>query len=335
MKKKTYILIGILFTVAVVLFVWGINYLKGIDIFSTDQVFYVEYKNVSGLKVSNEVTINGFPVGQVRDITLKPDYSGVVVKFSVAGDYKIPDSSIAQIYSQDIMGTKAIKIIYSNSTHYLTTGDTLYGMIEKDLKDQVNAEIMPLKKKAEDLIASFDSAATIVQNIFNEKTRRNLKISFESLKNTIVSLEKTTFTFDTLLSGQKSKIVVFMDNLLSISQNLKDNNDKINAIINNLNQVSDSLAKANFVKTIEETNQTLTAVNTIMDKINRGEGTVGQLVNNDTLYYKLEKSANDLDLLMKDIKENPKRYLHFSIFDFGKTVVVKEGKQRKKNKKQN
>jgi phospholipid/cholesterol/gamma-HCH transport system substrate-binding protein len=331
-KKKTYILFGILFTVALFIFIWGINYLKGIDIFSSDQIFYVEYNNVNGLKVSNAVTINGYPVGQVRDIILKHDYSGVVVKFSVDGDYKIPDSSLAQIYSQDLMGTKAIKIIYSNSNKYMQSGDTLMGVVEKGLKEQVNAEIMPLKRKAEDLIASFDSAATIVQNIFNEKTRRNLKVSFESLKNTIVSLERTTFTFDTLLSGQKSKIVVFMDNLLSISQNIKDNNDKINAIISNLNQVSDSLAKVNFVKTIEETNKTLADVNTVMEKIKNGEGTMGQLVNNDTLYDHLQKSARDLDILMKDIKENPKRYLHFSIFDFGKTVVVKVGKQKNKKK---
>ncbi len=228
------------------------------------------------------------------------------------------------------MGTKAIKIIYSSKTTYLHDGDTLPGEIEKDLKEQVNAEIMPLKKKAEDLIASFDSAAAIVQNIFNEKTRRNLKLSFESIKNTIQTLEKTTFTFDTLLTSEKSKIALFMDNIVAISQNLKDNNDKITQIIEHLDQVSDSLAKANFVQTIEKTNQTLEVTYAMLDRINRGEGSLGQLVNNDTLYRNLENAARDLDLLMRDIKENPKRYLHFSIFDFGKTVVVREDKKGKK-----
>ncbi len=330
MKKRTYIVIGALFVVSVLIFVWGINYLKGIDLFSPEHTYYVEYKNVSGLKVSNAVTINGFPVGQVRDIVLKPDFSGIVVKFSVKKDFPIPDSSVAQIYSMDIMGTKAIKIIYSSKTVYLHDGDTLLGQIEKDLKEQVNAEIMPLKKKAEDLIASFDSAAAIVQNIFNEKTRRNLKLSFESIKNTIQTLEKTTFTFDTLLTSEKSKIALFMDNIVAISQNLKDNNDKITAIIEHLDQVSDSLAKVNFVQTIEKTNRTLEVTYAMLDKVNRGEGSLGQLVNNDTLYYNLEAAARDLDLLMKDIKENPKRYLHFSIFDFGKTVVVREDKKGKK-----
>ncbi len=97
MKKRTYIIIGLLFVVSVLIFVWGLNYLKGIDLFSPDNTYYVEYKNVSGLKVSNAVTINGFPVGQVRDIVLKPDFSGIVVKFSVKKDFPIPDSSVAQI----------------------------------------------------------------------------------------------------------------------------------------------------------------------------------------------------------------------------------------------
>ena len=329
MKKQTYIFIGVLFVLVILLFIWGFNYLKGIDVFNRDQFFYVVYKNISGLKVSNEVTINGFPVGQVREINLKKDYSGVVVKFSVKSDFKIPDSSMAQIYSQDIMGTKAIKIIYSNSNAYLKSGDTLVGDIEKDLKEQVNAEILPLKKKTENLILSFDSAAAIVQNIFNKNTRNNLKLTFESLRNTVKSLETTTFTFDTMLTNEKSKIVLFMDNLVSISNNLKENNDKINYIIDHVNQISDSLAKINFIETVERTNKTLEATYAIMDKVQKGEGTVGQLVNNDTLFDYVQQTTKDLDLLIKDIKENPKRYLHFSIFDFGRTTVIKEGKDKK------
>ncbi len=330
MKRKNIIIIGIFAIIVVAVFIWGLNYLKGINIFTRDNIYYVEYENASGLKPSNLVTINGFSIGQVREIKLKPDYSGVIVKLSIKKDYPIPDSSIAQIYSVDIMGTKAVKIIYSNSNHYLKNGDTIQGQIEQDLKEQVNAQILPLKKKAEDLIASFDTAATIVKNIFNKKTRRNLQTSFESIKNTVRQLEKTTFTFDTLLTNEKSKVVLIMDNIVAITQNLKENNDKITAIIQHFDQISDSIAKINFVQTIEKTNQTLNQTYALLDKINKGEGTMGQLANNDTLYYNLQKSAKDLDLLMRDIKENPKRYLHFSIFDFGKTVVVKEPKHKKK-----
>jgi len=328
-KKRTYIIIGAIFLISSLIFIWGVNYLKGIDLFSPDNTFYVEYKNVSGLKVSNSVTINGFVIGQVRDIKLKPDYSGVIVKLSIKKDYLIPKSSVAEIYSLDIMGTKGVRIIFSDQNDYLKTGDTLQGIIEKDLKEQVNAEILPLKKKTEEMIASFDSAATIIQNIFDKSARRNLRLSFESIKKTLKTLEQTTFTFDTLLTSEKSKITIFMDNIVSISKNLKNNNDKISKVIENFAQISDSLAKVNFVKTIEKTNQTLEETYAILDKINRGEGSLGLLLNNDTLYYNLQNSAKDLDILLKDIKENPKRYLHFSIFDLGRTVVVSEDKNKK------
>ncbi len=321
---KTKIIIGSIFILAIAILIIGINYLKGIDFFNPNNTFYAVYPNVSGLKVSNSVTINGYKVGQVKTISLKPDFSGVLVTFSVDKNFIIPDSTIAQIYSSDIMGTKAVKLILSDSKNMLSNGDTLLSDTEKDLKEQVNAELLPLKQKTEDLISSFDSALAIVQNVFNEKTRENLLLSFESIKKTLKYLEETTLTVDTLMTTQKGKLVRIFSNVESISANLKNNNEQLTNIINNFSAVSDTLARIQFATVMEKAQRTLTQTSQLVEKINSGQGTIGMLVNNDTLYKHLEESAKDLDYLLEDIQQNPKRYLHFSVFDFGKTVIKKE-----------
>ena len=321
MKNK--IIIGIIFLSAIALLIFGINYLKGIDVFNPDNTFYAVYPNVNGLKVANSVTIDGYKVGQVRTISLKPDFSGVIVSFSIDKDYRIPDSSVAQIYSSDIMGTKAVRFILSQSENFLSDGDTLLGSTEKDLKEQVNAELLPLKRKTEDLISSFDSALAIIQNVFNEKTRKNLSLSFESIKKTVQYLEETSLAVDTLMTTQKGRLARIFSNIESISANLKNNNEELTNIINNFSTISDTLARIRFVTTMEKAEKTLEQTNLLVEKINAGEGTIGLLINNDTLYNHLEQSAKDLDYLLEDIRQNPKRYLHFSVFDFGKTVIKK------------
>ena len=326
MKKTNYIIIGFIFLFSVAILIWGINYLKGINFFHKDNIYYVVYPNVSGLKVSNPVTINGYHVGIVKSVKLKSDYKGVIVTLAIKPEYPIPDSSTANITSIDIMGTKAVQIILSDKPTFAKNGDTLIGQTEKDLKEQVNAELIPLKKKTEDLLASFDSALAIVQNVFNEKTRRNLAISFESLKRTVISLERTMVTVDTLISTEQSHLRLIVENINSITKNLQANNGKIDTILFNFANISDTLAKINFANTIAETDKALQEAHDFFQKINDGEGTLGQLAKNDTLYKHLDKASKDLDFLLKDIKENPKRYLHFSIFDLGRTVVIKQAK---------
>jgi len=321
---KTKIIIGSVFIVVIAILIIGVNYLKGIDFFNPDNTFYAVYPNVSGLKVSNSVTINGYKVGQVKTISLNPDFSGVLVAFSIEKKLIIPDSTIAQIYSSDIMGTKAVKFILSDSKNTLSNGDTLLSNTEKDLKEQVNAELLPLKRKTEDLISSFDSALAIIQNVFNEKTRENLSLSFESIKKTVKYLEETSLTVDTLMTTQRGKLSRIFSNVESISANLKNNNEQLTNIINNFSAVSDTLARIQFVSVMEKAQKTLEQTNQLVEKINSGQGSLGMLVNNDTLYNHLEESAKDLDYLLEDIQQNPKRYLHFSVFDFGKTVIKKE-----------
>ena len=326
--------IGLLIIVAVAMLVWGVSYLKGMNIFKTENTYYVIYKDVNGLSSSNAVLINGFKVGQVMEIEYIPDTADRFrVSFMVEEKYQIRDSSVAEVYSQDIMGTRAIRIIQSKKGNYHKNGDTLLSAVEGTLVEQVNMEIAPLKRKAESLISSLDSAIIIVRSIFNEKTQENLRKTFASLYVTIANLQHATFTVDTLLSSQKDKLSRIFTNVDSITANLKNNNDKIAKVLTNFASISDSIAKADIASTLRKADTALLQFNKILTSINEGDGTVAQLLNNDTLYQNLENASYHLARLMRDMHENPKRYVHFSVFDVGKTIYVSDPEDKKTKRK--
>ncbi|MFN8258841.1 MAG: MlaD family protein [Bacteroidales bacterium] len=328
--------IGVLIVVASVILIWGISYLKGKNLFKRENTYYVIYKEVNGLGVSNDVLINGFKVGQVIQIEYIAD-STEKFRVSIAIDdkYKIVKGSVAQVYSQDIMGTRAIRIQRGKGEGFHQDSDTLIAAVEGGLVEQVNMEIAPLKKKAESLISSLDSAIIIVREIFNERTQEDLRNTFTSIKNTIANLEKTTFTLDTLLTTEKSKLAMIFSNVESITANLKNNNKEITNIIENFSDISDSIAKADIASTLNKADKALAQFNLVLSDINSGKGSIGQLIQNDTLYRNIENASYHLSRLMRDMHENPKRYVHFSVFDVGKTIYVSEPGDKKTKKKKN
>lgn len=325
--------IGFLITIAIAILVWGVNYLKGVNFFRGEDKYYVVYERIAGLVEASPVLINGFQVGQVRDIHFYPDKSGkIVVSFVIDDEFKLPKYTIARIYSSDIMGTKAIELILGRSLYfYHQVGDTLLPEIEGTLKETVNAQVLPIKKKAEDLLLSIDSVMTVVQFIFNEATRDNLSQTFEGMKATILNLEEISSSFNILLKDEKGKIADIFSNIESISSNLKNNNEALTNLIENFSSISDTIAKSEIASTIYNANKALTQVNELIDRINKGEGTIGLLMNNDKLYNNLDRAANDLNKLLEDLRENPKRYVHYSLFDFGRTKIVSEEKEKKKD----
>jgi len=330
MKTSTITKIGIFIFMAFIMLIWGLSFLKNEDFFNRDNVFLVEYSKVDGLLPSSPVLMNGFKIGQVTDIQFKSDNSGdLLVKILVKRDFHIPKQATALIYSLDLMGTKGIRLIRGEEQAFHANGDTLNGSIEGDLKEQVNAQMAPLKNKAEKLLGSMDSILTVVQNIFNENARNNLAYSFLQIRKTLQNLANTTSNLDTLVSKQRTKLGNIIANVESITYNMKSNNEQLNLIMKNFAAVSDSLAQSKIKSTIEKANLAMQQTNSIMEKINSGQGSIGLLLNNDTLYYNLESASKNLSLLLKDIRQNPKRYVRFSAFDFGKSTYVIEQKKDK------
>lgn len=319
MKIKREVKIALVFIVALALFVWGFNFLAGKNIFGSQKIIYAVYDQVNGLAEANPVVVNGFKIGQVTSIGFHPDGSGkILVAMRITNnDVQIPKSSIARLFSSDIMGSRAIEIKLGKGQDYIKDGDTLKTELGATLGEEVSVQMLPIKKKFEGVMLSLDSVLIIIQSVFNESTRQNLMLSFESIKMTLKNLEHTTYNIDTLVTTQKHRLALIVGNVESISTNIKNNNDKISNIISNFSSISDTLAKARISSTINNANDALKEFNDIMGKVNRGEGSLGMLINNDSLYKNLESSSVELDQLVRDIKLNPQRYLHFSLFGRG------------------
>ena len=328
--------IGLVVIGAIVILIWGVNFLKGFNVFSSEQVFYARYERVDGLKKSSSVTLKGYKVGQIKSIKFSSASADhLLVEFAISNQFKLPANSVARIESADIMGTKEIKIIPGKGKTLLQTGDTIKGSIEGDLKEQVSMQMLPLKKKAEKLMSGVDSVLTVIQYIFNENTRDNLRKSFGSIEQTFKKLENASGTLDTIMTGQKSHFENIFANVDSITGNLKDNNRNVSTILSNFSNISDSLSATNIAQTINNAKATLKQTNEILEKINSGKGSMGLLINNDTLYTNLEAASNGLTNLLIDVKNNPKKYMHFSLFDTGKTVYMDSEKSQKKKDKEN
>ena len=320
-RISKYTKLGFLILACLIILVWGINYLKGIDIFKRNTNYYVVYDRIEGLLKSSSVTINGYQVGQVSEINLMKDYSGrLFVKLSLQGDYKIAKGSIAKIVSSDIMGTKSIKMEIVHSGEYYKPNDTIPGATEGDLKEQVSMQVLPLKKKAEELIASLDSALTVITYVFNKETRDNLTESFENINRTVANIESASAELNKIMGSGKINSIV--TNLDSITMSINQNSGQITNIVKNFSSLSDSLSKLNISPVFAEISSSVAGINKIIQKLNTTDSSAGLLINDPVLYQNLNNLSSSLDLLLKDVRNNPKRYVHFSAFNIGKDVYI-------------
>ena len=307
--------IGIVVTVALALLYWGVNFLKGKDVFSNERIFVAVYSDVAGLEKTNPITINGLRVGQVRNMTFSNDGEArVIVELVLKNQIDIPANSTAKIISSDLLGSKAVEIRLGTSPELALPGDTLISEVEVSIKDEVNRQLQPLKAKAENLMNSIDTVLTMLQSVFSDDNTDNFAKSVKSIANSFENLESTTGTLDTLITDQKSRMEKIFENVESITMNLRNNEEELNNIIANFSSVSDSLAKIRFAQTMGRVDDMLADLAEVSSKINKGEGSLGMLVNNDSLYIELEKTSRDLNLLLEDIRLNPKKYVRFSVF---------------------
>ena len=309
MTIKKEVKIGAIVVIAVFLLIYGINFLKGKNIFTARTHYYVVYKNVGGLTESNPVYFNGFVVGKVNAIFFAPDMKGgIIVDFVLReNDLKIPKNTIARIFSDGLLGTKAIGLDFGNAQEFAQSGDTLLPNLENSLTDQMSEQLMPVKDKAEHLILRADSLIAAITKIFNPNVNDNLRHSIENVND-------ITLNMNGLITEQRKRLDAITANVESISKNLKENNENLTIIMANFKNISDSIAKANLTQTLNNANLAVKQTAEIMEKINSGKGSLGLLVNNDSLYRHLDMASKDLDRLLVDLKENPKRYVHISVF---------------------
>jgi len=264
-----------------------------------------------------------------------PDTSGrLVVQISLRGDFDLPGNSVARIFSSDLMGTKAIGIIFGKSDYIHKSGDTLIADFEGSLQEMVSIQMLPIKNKAEDLMKQMENAIEVINLIFNEDTRNDIMESVKSIKYTFSNLYSSSSSLDSIVGEGKNKIENILSNIESITENLEKNNKVISHALANISSISDSLAQSDLKQVISETNRVMIQLDEIAFKINNSEGTIGLLINNDTLYNNLEDVTYNLNRLVEDLRLNPKRYVQFSAFNLGKTVYTETDLDVKKIKKQ-
>ena len=302
MKTTKEIKTSILVISGIVLFIFIFNYLKGENILNNSRKISAIYDNVEGLAISSAVTINGHKVGKVQSINFTDDGSGKLkVIMLIESDFYFSNKSTAELYESGLIGGKAIAIIPAfDGSANTVSGDVLKSKIKPGLTELVNQRLTPLQEKIESVMVSADLLLNNVNSIFDEKTKYKIKGSISQLEQTISSFEKTSNSIQNLLESNKNLINNSIANFSDISDDLSI--------------VTDKLSKSDFEQTINELKFSLNNFNSLLSDLNRGEGSLGKLFNDEGLYNNLEASLGQLESLIEDMKLNPKRYVHFSLF---------------------
>lgn len=298
MKISKEVKVGFFSLLGIALLIWGYNFLKGTNILYQSKTLYTVYPSVAGLAKSSPILVNGFQVGVVEEIKFHPNNSGQIVVGLVITetDFLIPDNSVASLVSLDFLGSKAISLQIGNSGKDVVTGDTLIADLEKSMLDGMSEQILPIKDKAEKLMISLD------------KTLAQLDVVLKDVDDVLNDRNKQRFS-DALLN-LNATIVSYKDVAESMNTSMKT----LQPTLKNFKTFSDSLAVLEMNATLKKAQATFDDMSVIMSKIKNGEGSMGQLINNDSLYFNLQSATKDLDKLLIDMKENPKRYVHFSVF---------------------
>ena len=308
--------IGALVIGGLILLILGVNYLKGFNPFQPSNTYYAAYSAIDGLAVSNPVVVNGFKVGQVTEVAFSDEGDGsLMVAFKIEqSTLRFPRDTRAKIVSSDVFGTKAIDLIAGEDEMLAEPGDTLMSDLEMGIAEAVRIELLPLKNKTDQLIDGVDDILENLKAVFEADATLGLPTAFESIQRTVESLEQTSIQLDNMVAENRSALNGIMTNVEGITANIKDHNDELANVMENFSEISDSLAAVNFAETVKRANSALAHVDEITRKINMGEGSLGQLVNSDSLHDGLIATNNELQYLINDLYLNPWRYVRVSVF---------------------
>ena len=280
-----------------------INYLRGEDLFGKSNIYYAKYENVEGLTATGPVFIKGLKVGTVESIEYLEKGNNFLITMRIESKYNISDSSVAQIYSSDILGGKALRINMGGGTNYLKDKDTLLSSIEPALLDKLSSELIPLKNQATALIENMNKTFNNVNDVLDSNAKANLARSLENLNKTLKSARAIAQN----LENNGPEIASLLDNLDKISTSLNNSAGHLNSGLQNFSEITDSLKKADLAGTIESLKMLLT-------DINNPNGTIGKLIKTDSLHNSVDSLVRNLDVLVNNINKDPKKYIKISVF---------------------
>ena len=296
---------------AILVFIWGYSFLKGRDLFNSYRTYYVIYNNVEGLSPSAPVTYSGLIIGKVHSI--KPEKEGrLLVELQISnGDVFISKTSHAVLNKPDLVGGKQIAI-ESDFKNDVPAEDKSYltGTEEPGMLSTVSQQLSPLQNKVEATMVSADTLLNSLNNTLDKQTQANLRSSIADLSKTMKDFSEATHSLNKMLADNKEKIDGTFDNMSTTTANLA--------------QITDSINSVNLAQTVRKLENTMANVDNILSDLEAGKGTMGKLLKDEAMYDNLNGASKELKELLADLKNNPKRYMHFSVFGKKNTPYVEK-----------
>jgi len=304
MKISNEAKVGIIGIVTIVVLIWGINYLKGRNIFSNTYTLCTFFSESGGLGSSSPVLINGIKVGYIDDLQLRTTESPAIkAVLSIEKEYTFGEGSRAELVSADLMGSKIIRIVPSGNQLLLQDQDTIDGWLEPDMISSLQSALFPILEKTNTLATSLDSLSMQMNKVLSQDALSQI---IENLADLTYSLKKS------LASG--GSLNKSLRNLESFTAVLEEEKDEMASLITNLNSVSESLNRAGLDSLSAEMTSVFSQLDILIGQVNSGQGSAGKLVYSDSLYQSVNVLVADLDSLVRDLKENPNDYVQVSVF---------------------
>ena len=285
----------------ILLFIFGFNYLKGSSILDKQKTIYAVYDEVDGLLVGANVMINGLSIGNVTELDFLPNSTKILVTLKVKDKLNFSSKSTASIYETGVLGGLAISItpVFEKES-IIKTGDTLKSNVRPGLTELINRQIEPLSRQLQSTITSVDSIFTGASNVLNRQTQEEIKESINVLTSAIKAIKNSSIIIEQTLTSKNTQINNTIDNFEKISSNLSNVSDELN-----------SFGLSTLLSNLEVS---VDGIGSIVNKLESDSSTIGKLINEDEVYNNLNSSIESLNILINDIKTNPKKYVHFSVF---------------------
>ena len=285
----------------ILLFIFGFNFLKGSSLIDRQKTIYAVYDEVDGLLVGANVMINGLSIGNVTELDFLPNSTKILVTLKVKDKLNFSSKSIASIYETGVLGGLAISIdpIFERES-IVKTGDTLNSSVRPGLTELINRQIEPLSRQLQSTITSVDSIFTGASNVLNKQTQEEIKESINVLTSAIKAINSSSIIIEKTLTDKNDQINNTIDNFEKISSNLSEVSDELN-----------SFGLSSLLSNLEVS---VDGISSIVNKLDSDKSTIGKLINEDEVYNNLNSSIESLNSLISDIKANPKKYVHFSVF---------------------
>lgn len=313
MKISNETKVGAIAVVAIAILILGFNFLKGKKLWSDDTLITGKYGNVMGLQNSNPIIINGLQVGTVYKITTDKNMRQIMVDMNITKDIYIPKNSIAIIKGNPI-GSTSIEIKLGDATQNLKDKDTIYTETSSGVFDDVLKKVDPVLYEVRKAVTSIDTLLGKFNTILDPTAQNNVASSLANLNRVTAMLVYSSASLNTLLNTQTGALAKSLNNVSSITSNFATNNGKINSVMSNLDKTTQKFADLNFKRTLDTLDRTVNELRNMVGKFNNNNGTLGKLINDPSLYQNLASTGNKLNLLLDDIRINPKRYVNISVF---------------------